>query len=147
MIYQVLYAEDVPHYGVVEIEALSAEEALALAQARDYDNAYLEPDWSNGVCRRIVEICDDAGEILGQDISLDSCFLRYGGEPDRLRCQAAEDLLRVAKHVNAALTDLGIDLDGEDEALIAGLRIELDDVIEKAEGRGNHAADDQPSLF
>ncbi|MEQ9448212.1 MAG: hypothetical protein RLN70_04790, partial [Rhodospirillaceae bacterium] len=47
----------------------------------------------------------------------------------------APRLLKVAERTLVLLTDLGIDLDGEDEALIAGIRHDLDEVINEARAR------------
>ena len=53
--YQILYAEDVPHYAIGEIKARGPKDALAKARKVDTDTfTALDPDWSNPVCRRIV---------------------------------------------------------------------------------------------
>jgi hypothetical protein len=71
--YTVLYAEDVPHYATVEIQAASDEEAVAVAKARhsgdlDFDS----PDWENPILRRIVSIEDPNYIGVAGDISLDA---------------------------------------------------------------------------
>jgi hypothetical protein len=71
--YSVLYAEDVPHYATLEIQAASDEEAITAAKARhtgdlDFDS----PDWESPILRRIVSI-EDANYIgVAGDIPLDA---------------------------------------------------------------------------
>ena len=110
--YTVIYAEDVPHYGVADIKAASDTEALAAARASDFADVVLEPEWGNALCRRIVEIADEDSNVIADDIALDGCFVRYGGEPDRLLCDMAPELLVVLREAgafdwvhNAAVTD------------------------------------------
>lgn len=78
--YTVLYAEDVPHYAAVEIQAACDEEAIAFARSCDFGDAALEPEWNNAVCKRIVHIEDDAGNILASGISLDGTLLLSGSD-------------------------------------------------------------------
>jgi len=79
--YCVLYAEDIPHYGSVDIEARDDSEALRLALAFDTDKvAYFEGCWDGGVCKRIVSIDDAAGRTVAQDIPLDDYRLHHGIE-------------------------------------------------------------------
>jgi hypothetical protein len=91
--YTVLLAEDVPHYGTAHITAASAAEALEASRHLDTGNHCTDPDSSNAVCRRIVHIEAEEGTIVAENIPLDGCFLRYGGEPDRLLCDTAPRLL------------------------------------------------------
>lgn len=112
--YTVLFAEDVPHYGYADIEADNDREALAKARAywRDCDPRPTDdPDWSAGVCHRIVLIEDARGNSIAHDIALDDFHLRGGGEADRLLCEAARDLLAALEEAgrfpwpaNAAIT-------------------------------------------
>lgn len=103
MIYEILYAEDVPHYGLSQIEADNLEQALQLAKERDFGDVILDSDWSSSVCCRIVQIQDEKGDVLGEDIALDGCFIRYGGEEDRLRCEAAEAMLTALEEAQVQL--------------------------------------------
>lgn len=91
--YTIVLAEDVPHYGTAHITAASAAEALEAAGGLDTGDHCTDADWSNTVCRRIVHIEAEDGTIVAEDIALDGCFLRYGGEPDRLLSDAAPRLL------------------------------------------------------
>ena len=58
--YSVLFAEDVPHYGSVEIEAENDAGALDAARGYDLSEVTTDPEWENSVCRRIVHIEDAA---------------------------------------------------------------------------------------
>ena len=69
--YNILFAENVPHYGTVSIEAEDDETAIAFAKEYNYDGVRAEAYWPNGFCRRIVDIRRDDGEIVEENISLD----------------------------------------------------------------------------
>ena len=70
--YTVLYAEDVPHYAAVEIEAVDTVDAIAKAQNFDLTGVPTNPDWHNAVARRIVEVTDEDENIVAEFISLDN---------------------------------------------------------------------------
>lgn len=95
--YSALFAEDVPHYGVVEIEANDDEAALEAAKTVDVSVAADDPEWENAVCRRIVYLTDSDGRTVAEDVSLDDTFMRYGGEREYRLCQAAPELLDAAQ--------------------------------------------------
>lgn len=95
--YTVVFAEDVPHYGSTEIAATDDAHALAIAQSFDTSELYYERSWDSTVCKRIVSIEDSGGATVANDIPLDNCFLRYGGQADRSLCEAASDLLEAAR--------------------------------------------------
>lgn len=97
--YTVLYAEDVPHYGVAGITANDDTAAIAAAKRQDVGTVAVDPDYENSACKRIVHIEDDTGRIIATDIALDSVFLRYGGEPERRLCDAAPDLLVALRRI------------------------------------------------
>jgi hypothetical protein len=78
--YTVLYAEEVPHYATVEIEADNDQDATERAKAHDFGDAPLEADRNNAVSRRIVHIEDVAGNTPGHNISLDNTLLLCGSE-------------------------------------------------------------------
>jgi len=107
--YTVLFAEDVPFYGTVEIEAADDDAALEIAKSCDVSDAATDPEWCNSACKRIVRIEDAERLTVAEDISLDDCFLRYGGEKDRLLCEAAPELLSALKQIleNGSMHDDG----------------------------------------
>ena|ERR1017187_5638874 len=67
--FTVIYAEDVPHYALGEIEARRPKEAVGKARKLDTDTftAY-DPDWSGAVSRRIVSIENPDGRTVAHDI-------------------------------------------------------------------------------
>ena len=93
--YTVLFAIDVPHYCKRDIEAENDEAAIAAAGAL-YNTLGVpcyDPEWDNTGCARIVYIDDPGGETVAHDIPLDDCFIRYGGEAERLLCENAKEML------------------------------------------------------
>lgn len=130
--YEILYAEDVPHYGIVVIEADSPDDAVRIARDHDYGDLALEPEWGHATCNRIVSIHDETGGIIDHDISLDGCFLRYGGKADELRCNAAEAMLETLRSVLEWIEGARADGKGTPaEQLYETIRA----VIARAEGR------------
>ncbi len=99
--YSVLFAEDVPYHGTAEIEAADDAGAVEAAKACDVSANTTDPDWNNGFCKRIVYIQAENGELVDADIPLDDCFVRYGGEPERILCDAAAELLRTLRTIAA----------------------------------------------
>jgi hypothetical protein len=89
--YTVIYAEDVPHYALGEIEARGTKDAIAKARKTDTElfTAY-DPDWSGAVCSRIVSIEDPAGRVVAQNIPLDNYVLHHADAAKRLKLDAAE---------------------------------------------------------
>jgi hypothetical protein len=80
--YTVLFAQDVPHYGQVEIAAAGDVEALAKARVhwervqRDEEPWPLtEAQHDSAVLARIVEITDETGRQVAADIRLDAYLL------------------------------------------------------------------------
>ncbi len=78
--YQVLFAEDVPHYGVADIEAEDDAAALEAAKAYDLSEITTDPEWENSVCKRIVYIKDAEDNMMFHDVPLDNHFLGLDGE-------------------------------------------------------------------
>ncbi len=107
--YTVVYAEDVPHYSSTEIEAADDTHALAIAQSLDTAGLYYEGSWDSSVCKRIVSIEGPDGAAIATDIPLDNYFLRDGGQADRSLCEAASDLLELARHIHRTLSDFSPD--------------------------------------
>lgn len=68
--YTVLFAEDVPHYGFVDIQAPDAAAAIAAAKAYSYGDVVTEPEWGNTRNHRIVEIQDENSQTIAMDIAL-----------------------------------------------------------------------------
>jgi hypothetical protein len=89
--YTVIYAEDVPHYALGEVEARGQKDAVAKARKLDTDTftAY-DPDWSGAVSRRIVSIEDPDGSIVAHDIPLDNYVLYNADTDKRFKLDAAE---------------------------------------------------------
>jgi hypothetical protein len=91
--YSVLYAEEVPYYATVEIEAATDAEAIAKATAvtnDDFADTMFHADYDGGVCKRIVHIEDPDGNTIAADVALDGYILRTGGEALRRKIDAAE---------------------------------------------------------
>ena len=104
--YSVLFAEDVPHYGAGEIKARNAAAALKAAGTYDLSDITTDGEWENSVCKHIVYIEDAEGKNVFEDVPLDDCFLRYGGEPERRLCDSATEMLRVLELCEDVLSDL-----------------------------------------
>lgn len=102
--YTILFAEDVPHYGFADIEAVDDDAAVAAARIHDLFRVTTDPDWNSTVCRRIVRIDDADGNAVAENVALDEFHLRNGGEADRLLCEAAADLLEAAEQADLACT-------------------------------------------
>ena len=104
--YTVLFAEDVPHYGTAEIEAEDDNAALEAAKAYDLSEVTNDPSWEYSACKRIVNIEDPQGNIVFEEVALDDCFLRYGGEKERVLCDGAADMFLALKLCEEVLSDL-----------------------------------------
>jgi len=125
--YTVLFAEDVPHYGTVEIEAKDDNAALEVAKAYEFSDLALDAEWENSGCRRIVHIEDHDGNFLHEDIPLDNLFVRYGGEKERVLCDAAPQLLKALEMCEQAIieaTDIMHYEDGLPVTALEGYEIE-----------------------
>lgn len=115
--YTVLYAQDISHYGAVELEAENEDDIVRAARAYWHEtniNPADDPAWSNPFCQRIVQIEDqDRNVIVAEDIPLDDYHLRNGGEADRHLCDAAAGMLEtleyIAGHAWLARTNYGPD--------------------------------------
>jgi hypothetical protein len=85
--YEVLFAQDVPHYGIEEIEAQNDEDAIVQAKAywRSIERGenpwpLTEPDYESAILSRIVQITDHEGRQVAADIGLDNYRLVNTGE-------------------------------------------------------------------
>jgi hypothetical protein len=104
--YEILYAQDVPHYGTVELEAESDAEIVEAAKA--YWNATEldpvdDPDWNNPVCKRIVSIRDEAGNDIALDVRCDDYNLEYITDDEVTIRENATDLLEALERAHACL--------------------------------------------
>ena len=102
--YTVTFAQDVPYYGSVEIEAENDAEALARAEAywqdvtRDEKPWPLDqPEYQSAILSRIVHISDDADREVACDVRLDNYVLEFA--PNELDAKIFDN----AKLIFAAL--------------------------------------------
>lgn len=95
-----MFAQDVPRYGSVEIDAVDDAEALAAAKAYDLSDVACDPDRKNSTCKRIVTIEDESGNVVAEDISLDNWFL-YHALIDTVLCGAAPGFLAALRKISA----------------------------------------------
>jgi hypothetical protein len=102
--YTVLFAEDVPHYGTAEIEAHDDAAALQAAKAYPLSDVTNDGEWENSACKRVVWIEDAEGNTIAEDISLDDCFLRHGGDKERALCDAAAAMLDALEALTCSLS-------------------------------------------
>ena len=106
--YTVLFAQDVPHYGQVEIAATGDDDALAKARAywkrvqRDKEPWPLyDAQHDSAILDRIVEIIDDeTGRQVAADIRLDTYHLTIA--PTELSVR----LIKNATPMHAALEEI-----------------------------------------
>jgi hypothetical protein len=113
--YTVLFAEDVPHYGSVEINATGDVEAIAKARAHwqrvqsDEEPCPLtEAQHDSAVLARIVEITDETGRQVAADLRLDTYLLSVA--PTDLCVKLIENafpmhaaLIEIIRHATAGL--------------------------------------------
>jgi hypothetical protein len=114
--YSILFAQDVPHFGLVEINAAGDDDALAKARAywkRVQRNKLpwplTEAQHDSAVLDRIVEIIDDeTGRQVAADIRLDTYHLTIA--PTELNVKLIENaspmhdaLKEIIRHANPGL--------------------------------------------
>ena len=113
--YTALFAQDVPHYGMVEIAATSDEDALAKAHIHWECVQRGEEPWpldeaqhDSAVLDRIVEINDETGRQIAADIRLDTYHLTIA--PTELNVKLIENasqmhdaLKEIIRHANPGL--------------------------------------------
>ena len=122
--YSVLYAEDVPHYGSMEIEAKNDAEAVAKARAiseEDLGNTTTDPDHGSTVCKRIVHIQDAAGNDVAHDVRLDSYSLELLTDEEINIRKHAKELLEALERVHALLDRISDTLHYEDGLPVTAL--------------------------
>ena len=105
--YTVLFAQDVPHYGSIEIAATGDEDALAKARVHWERAQRGEEPWplteaqhDSAVLARIVEITDETERQVAADIRLDTYFLTIA--PTDLSVKLIEN----ASQMHAALKEI-----------------------------------------
>jgi hypothetical protein len=94
--YTVIFAQDIPHYGSVDIEAENDDHAIEAARIywRDVENDPVnDPDWNSCVSRRIVEITDESGKAIANDVRLDSYLLERATDEEIIIRAHAKELL------------------------------------------------------
>ncbi|KAK45448.1 hypothetical protein BG58_17955 [Caballeronia jiangsuensis] len=104
--FTVVYAVNVPHYGRTQIEAPTAADAIAAAKHRDPAEICTERDRSSAACARIVSITDHDGRSIAEGVTLDGAFMRYGGRPAWLLCEASPAMLESLQRMVARSDDL-----------------------------------------
>jgi hypothetical protein len=116
--FSVLVAHDVPHYGVVDIEAESADRALEILMDRPLDEtldeACNDPAYENSICARVVYIRDENDNCSHEDTPLDNSYREWGAIGELIEaCNAAllrEDIAdgELGDKLRAALAAAGI---------------------------------------
>ncbi len=122
--YTVLYAEDVPHYGSMEIEAKNDAQAIAKAKAiseEDLGNTTIDPDHDNSVCKRIVHIQDAAGNNVAHDVRLDGYNLELITDEEINIRKHAKELLEALERAHALLDRISDTLHYEDGLPVTAL--------------------------
>lgn len=104
--FTVVYAINVPHYGQTQIEAPTAAEAITEAKHRDPAEICIERNRSSAACARIVSITGDDGRRIAEGVALDGAFMRYGGRPAWLLCEASPAMLESLQKLVARSDDL-----------------------------------------
>jgi len=113
--YTALFAQDVPHFGLVEIMATGDVEALAKARAHwervqsDQEPwPFTEAQHDSAVLARIVEITDETGRQVAADLRLDTYLLSVA--PTDLSVKQIENaspmyaaLIEIIRHATAGL--------------------------------------------
>ena len=114
--YIALFAQDVPHYGQVEITATGDDDALAKARGHWERVQRGEEPWplteaqhDSAVLDRIVEITDETGRQVAADIRLDTYLLSIA--PTDLSVKLIENASRmhaalevIIRHATLGLT-------------------------------------------
>ena len=122
--YTILYAEDVPHYGTVEIEANNDAEAIAKAKAishEDLGNTTIDPDHCNSVSKRIVHIQDAGGNDVAHDVRLDNYSLELVTDEDINIGNHAKELLEALERAHTLLDRISDTLHYEDGLPVTAL--------------------------
>lgn len=126
--YTVRFAQDVPHYGTVEIEAENDEGALAKARAFWERVQQGEEDWplydaqhDSALLDRIVEITEgDDDREVSRDVALDTYTLAHTPtEQDARLIQNIKPVYQALKQIAGLEIDRFKTNDAEHDALFA----------------------------
>jgi hypothetical protein len=144
--YTIIFAEDVPHYGSVEIAA--ANDADAVVQATAYWNRAKnsqEPwplddaEYGSAILERIIEITDSDERPVANDIRLDSYYLATARTERHARLiDNAAYMAEVLKRIAACDIDQLDTNDAEHDALCDAVETARA-VIAKIEGDSSNA--------
>jgi hypothetical protein len=125
-IYTVVSAQDVPHYGSVEIEAENDTDALTRAKTYWQEAHHGEKPWplddaqyDSAVLARIVSISDSADREVACDVRLDTYVLQFA--PDELDAKIfehAKPMFAALQSIAAYDTDALDTNDAEHDALL-----------------------------
>ena len=103
---EILYAQDIPHYGMVELEAEGDDKIVETAKgypsATDRDPAD-DPDWNNPVAKRIVQIINEAGKEIAADVRCDNYNLEHVTDDELLIRDNARAVLEVLERAHSCL--------------------------------------------
>jgi len=104
--YEIVYAQDVSHYGCVELEAEGDDQIVEAAKTywkeTDLDPAD-DPDWNNPVSKRIVQITDEAGNEIVADVRCDDYHLEYINDAEVDLRDSAAELLEMLERAQGCL--------------------------------------------
>ncbi len=133
--YTVLFAQDVPHYGQVEITATGDEEALAKArlywkrvQGDKEPWPLYDAQHDTAILDRIVEINDETGRQIAADIRLDTYHLTIA--PTELNVKLIENASPMHKALEKIIRHATIGLAVNDR----GKQVRLDQILSIARG-------------
>lgn len=94
--YEITYAQDIPHYGTVELEAENDAVKIDAAKAYWAETALDpvdDPNWNNPVRKRIVIIRDEAGNEIANDVCCDDFSLEHITDEEVNIREAAGEML------------------------------------------------------
>ena len=72
--FNILLAQDIPNYGIIEVEAETWEDAVASLTLGSWDECYEQGD---GWEQRVVHVEAENGEILVEDINFNCALVHY----------------------------------------------------------------------
>ena len=120
--FSVLVAHDVPHYGTIEIQAETADQALEILEERPLDEitdeACNDPAYENSICARVVHIKDEDGNCSHENTPLDNSYRELGAIDELITalhqaeaylsgCDTRITPAQLVQRINAALAEAG----------------------------------------